>query len=112
MGVNQESHRRDNSGSHWAKSKAKRDSQEGMQDCNTSVNPSQSDARILLEKEVRRQSQIQQLRIFSGHLRTGSTSPSKKINREEGNETIEVIGLVKKNSKILRLGVETPSKQT
>jgi hypothetical protein len=90
----------------------KRDSEELRQDPNTSLNPSQSDARILLEKEVRRQSRIQQLRTFPGSLQAGTSSPIKKINREEGNESIEVISLVGKNWKIFGRGVEMPSKQT
>ena len=112
MGVSPKSLQRGGSGNHSAKSNVKRDSEELRQDPNTSMNHSQSDYRNLLEKEVRRQSQIQQLRIFPGSLRAGTSSPTKNINREEGNESIEVISLVKRNSKIPRLGVETPSKQT
>jgi hypothetical protein len=111
MGVSPNSLLRSNSGSHWAKSKLKRDSEELRQDPNISMNPSQSEARILLEKEVRRQSQNQQLRIYPGSLRAGTSSPTKNFSREEGNESIEVIALVKKNSKIFGRGVETPSKQ-
>jgi hypothetical protein len=112
VGVSQKFLRRGNSGSHSAKLNVKRDSEELRQDPNTSMNHSPSDARILLEKEVRRQSQIQGLRTFQGSLRVGTISPTKNINREEGNESIEVIGVVNRNSKIFRLGVETPSKQT